>query len=955
MNLPETPQTLISVPPSVTPVFQDVMNLPNSLARHDPPGSQLGSGGGTAHLLQEGWRASGEPDFASWLTGASRILLHAGGQSRRLPAYAPMGKALMPIPVFRWSTGQRLDQTLLDLQLPLLRALLKRAPASTTLVASGDVLVWNEGPLPDLPEVDVLCVGLWSSPEVASNHGVFFTPRSNPEQFDTMLQKPSVAEIQQRSSDSLFLLDVGIWLFSPRAVEVLFRKCGWDAAAQSFPESVPDEFDLYSAFGESLGRTPHRSDPEISSLSCALLPLSEGEFYHFGTSRDMIRSALALQNRVNDPRRIRSPLIKPHPAIFVQEAFTPCPMTAENQNIWIENSHLGEDWVLRENHVLTGIPENDWPIDLPAGVCLDIVPLRNGKVAVRPYGFNDPFRGDVADPETVWMGKPAGDWFRDRGLELPGGADLQETGLFPVCAGSELTGEFIQWLLTPGDREDCRSFYRSCAKISAAGLSQECDLEVLCSERKTRIASSSLPALARHAHRSVFYQVDLQHTAEIYAEHPDIPYPAVPDPSTQLFPYMHDRMFRARVQQLRGESGDEFSQAAFHSLREAIIAPYKGATPPPHNTALGDQVIWARSPVRLDLAGGWTDTPPACFLHGGCVVNAAVELNGQPPIQVFARVGSEPRITLRSIDLGITQHLESYDDILSYGEIGSGFSIPKAALALAGFHPEFQSAPCNSLREQLEAFGGGLELSLLCAVPKGSGLGTSSILAATVLGALSECCGLGWDLMDIGNRTLALEQMLTSGGGWQDQFGGITHGLKMIRTTPGLGQIPEIRWLPDHTFTSPALKNNLLLYYTGLTRVAKDILAEIVQGMFLNQKDLRETLEALALHAEEFYEVMQRGAFAEIGPLIQRTWELNQSMDPGTNPPQVQSILASIEPELTGAKLLGAGGGGYLLLCAKNATAAARVRQTLESAPPNPLARFVDFELSTQGLQVTRS
>jgi galactokinase/mevalonate kinase-like predicted kinase len=337
------------------------------------------------------------------------------------------------------------------------------------------------------------------------------------------------------------------------------------------------------------------------------------------------------------------------------------------------------------------------------------------------------------------------------------------------------------------------------------------------------------------------------------------------------------------------------------------------------------------------------------------VVNAAVELNGQPPIQVFARVGSEPRITLRSIDLGITQHLESYDDILSYGEIGSGFSIPKAALALAGFHPEFQSAPCNSLREQLEAFGGGLELSLLCAVPKGSGLGTSSILAATVLGALSECCGLGWDLMDIGNRTLALEQMLTSGGGWQDQFGGITHGLKMIRTTPGLGQIPEIRWLPDHTFTSPALKNNLLLYYTGLTRVAKDILAEIVQGMFLNQKDLRETLEALALHAEEFYEVMQRGAFAEIGPLIQRTWELNQSMDPGTNPPQVQSILASIEPELTGAKLLGAGGGGYLLLCAKNATAAARVRQTLESAPPNPLARFVDFELSTQGLQVTRS
>jgi galactokinase/mevalonate kinase-like predicted kinase len=862
----------------------------------------------------------------------------------------------MPIPVFRWSTGQRLDQTLLDLQLPLLQSLLQHAPDSlTTLVASGDVLVWNDGSVPEIPEVDVLCVGLWSSPEVASNHGVFFTPRSHPEQFETMLQKPSVAEIQERASSSLFLLDVGIWLFSPKAVEVLFKKCGWNAETQSFANGLPGNFDLYTAFGQALGKTPHKPDPDISALSCAVLPLSEGEFYHFGTSQDMIRSALALQNRVNDPRRIRSPLIKPHPAIFVQEAITPCPMTAENQNIWIENSHLGPQWSLRENHVLTGIPENDWNLDLPLGTCIDMVPVEGDKLAIRIYGFDDAFRGPVHEVHTQWMNKSVASWFNDRGLELPENVDMQEAPLFPICDRDTITGEWMQWLLTPSDDPEHLEFYRTCEKRSASELSTHCDLRRLFSDRKERLVSGSLPALAQHAHRSVFYQVDLEQVADIYAAHPEIPTPDAPDPLLRLFPAMHDRMFRARIQEHRGESGEAYHKEAFEVLRSAIIAPYKGLTENPRNTILSDQVIWARSPVRLDLAGGWTDTPPACFLHGGCVVNLAVELNGQPPIQVFARVGKEPRITLRSIDLGITQHLESYDEIASYSELGSGFSIPKAALALAGFHPDFQSNPCASLQTQLEEFGGGIELSLLCAVPKGSGLGTSSILAATVLGALSECCGLGWDLMDIGNRTLALEQMLTSGGGWQDQFGGITHGIKLLRTSSGLDQTPEVRWLPDHLFTDPAQKENMLLYYTGITRVAKGILGEIVQGMFLNRKDIRENLDALSRHAESLYETLQRGEFTEIGTMIGRTWELNQALDPGTNPESVQAILSQVDTELLGAKLLGAGGGGYLLMFARTATAAAKIRQTLESTPPNPLARFVDFELSKHGLQVTRS
>ena len=126
-----------------------------------------------------------------------RILLHAGGQSRRLPAYAPSGKILTPIPVFRWARGQRIDQTLLDLQLPLYQEILQKAPATLrTLIASGDVLLRATEPLQEIPDADVVCYGLWADPQQASHHGVFLMNRERPTQLDFML--PASAEEQSR-------------------------------------------------------------------------------------------------------------------------------------------------------------------------------------------------------------------------------------------------------------------------------------------------------------------------------------------------------------------------------------------------------------------------------------------------------------------------------------------------------------------------------------------------------------------------------------------------------------------------------------------------------------------------------------------------------------------------------------------------------------------------------------
>ena len=112
---------LLSLPPNVVGAFHHITGLSPKeyFCTSDPAHKKLGSGGGTAWLLNAA-HAHENPDlsFSAWLGQEKRILLHAGGQSRRLPAYAPSGKVLTPIPVFRWARGQQIDQTLLDLQMP---------------------------------------------------------------------------------------------------------------------------------------------------------------------------------------------------------------------------------------------------------------------------------------------------------------------------------------------------------------------------------------------------------------------------------------------------------------------------------------------------------------------------------------------------------------------------------------------------------------------------------------------------------------------------------------------------------------------------------------------------------------------------------------------------------------------------------------------------------------------
>ena len=609
--------------------------------------------------------------------------------------------------------------------------------------------------------------------------------------------------------------------------------------------------------------------------------------------------------------------------------------------------------------MITGVPGNEWALEVPDSICLDIIPVGGDAYCIRPFGYTDPFKGDVGRPDTAWMSRPCGEWFAARGLVrsafAPDGTDIQFAQIFPVVGRDALTESFVRWMIGGGgsDDEESRGKYLAAVKLSATEIGNAADLMRL-HEQRSKYCSITIPLIAQNHEYSIFYQLDLEKLADDYHAF-DIALPPDLGSDAPLMKRIHNYMFKARVADLRKENGKAYEQKAFALLKESIISTCFQNSPSPRLTLIRDQIIWGRSPVRIDLAGGWTDTPPYCLINGGRVVNIALNLNGQPPIQCFIKPSAAPKIILRSIDLGVEEIIATYEQLTHYHKVGSPFSIAKAALSLAGFSPEFSATSYPSLEAQLELFGGGLEITTLAAVPKGSGLGTSSILAATVLGTLAETCDLNWDNAKISQMTLVLEQLLTTGGGWQDQLGGIMQGIKIIETKPGLEQLPVIRWLPNQLFTDVEYKSSMLLYYTGITRVAKNILAEIVRGMFLNSGRKIGLLEEIGDHATDTFDVIQRGDYRHLGRQIEKSWQLNNKLDAGTNTPEIQQMLGKVSPYLIGKKLAGAGGGGFMLMLARDSDATKKIREILNAEPLNANARFVDFQLSETGLQISRS
>ena len=149
-------------------------------------------------------------------------------------------------------------------------------------------------------------------------------------------------------------------------------------------------------------------------------------------------------------------------------------------------------------------------------------------------------------------------------------------------------------------------------------------------------------------------------------------------------------------------------------------------------------------------------------------------------------------------------------------------------------------------------------------------------MGAVIVASLGRVMGKQLSSRELFHSVLRLEQALTTGGGWQDQIGGVVDGVKMIVTEPGMVPDAHIHYLPSDILDPKANGGQTLLYYTGITRLAKNILQQVV-GRYLNRdREAMTTLRHIGSLARDVMDTFIRKDIEQFGCLMDVAWQLNK-------------------------------------------------------------------------------
>ncbi|OQV21505.1 L-fucose kinase [Hypsibius exemplaris] len=363
-----------------------------------------------------------------------------------------------------------------------------------------------------------------------------------------------------------------------------------------------------------------------------------------------------------------------------------------------------------------------------------------------------------------------------------------------------------------------------------------------------------------------------------------------------------------------------YEGAAQICIRKAVASAKKFISVSRSETAekpSGKHDTWwvAECPARIDLSGGWTDTPPICYEHGGLVINAALLINGKRPIGAKVRRTANFSVVLIGDNDSRLELLET-SDLSDYCIPNAPGALLKTCLIFANvLDPQLP----QSLSEQLQSkWGSGFEIVSWSNLPQGSGLGTSSILAAAVVAALWSALGMKFDNEAVVHAVLCVEQMLTTGGGWQDQVGGVFGGIKAASSAAKLPlqvQTEKLNITPENL---EEFSSRIVLIYTGKPRLAKNLLQNVVRNWYAREESVVSTCTNLKSTAEKCRDSLQNWSFDNIRSCITEYYEQKKLMAAGTEPVSVRELIAALTPYISGHTLAGAGGGGFFFCLLKN-------------------------------------
>ena len=761
----------------------------------DPEGKRVGSGGATFQVMR--YIAEQEPERENPFKNRRILVIHSGGDSKRVPQYSAIGKLFSPVP--RELPDGR-SSTLFDEFIVGMSGVPSRIQEGM-LVLSGDVLLLFNPLQIDAQFDGAAAISIKEPVATGKNHGVFLN--DGHDYVKCFLHKQTEERLREMGAVNKagnVDLDTGAVLFGSALLQALFRListggkvdekkfrqfCNEEARISFYGDflyplandSTLEDFYKEAAEGQ-LNEALHECRTQIWNaihhFSMKLLCLSPAEFIHFGTTRELrslvtknVQDYEFLDWKMQVNSAVQKEGFAAHNAYVGSRAKIGKEAYLENCYI-LGNSEVGDGTVLSHVRIMDR--------KIPEQIVMHGIELTGGKKVIRIYGVPDnpkgKYPGEVSflgttlnqfmaqnkvTKEELWKGEETYLWFADLYPVCDDWEDALDMAeiIYKMAHGTATKEEISRWRET-----ERMSLYSS---FNAADIEASCDQErflenrilARCFIRKLEQGMYYADALKIFGKRGIskeIFKLLMEDAAEA-------------DFSLKIRIYHAVSCYMKKTRTIYDDLHyDALENDCFGTIQEVIYEEAEKKLPDSAGYRIVKDQVDIALPVRVNWGGGWTDTPPHCNEKGGVVLNAAMKLRGIYPVQITVKRLDELHVEFESKDIGVYTTVDSAAEIQDCHNPYDSFALHKAALIACGIIPVREEA---DLQEILKRMGGGIYLSTqVYGVPKGSGLGTSSILSGACVKGIFEFLGQERTDAEIYDVVLGMEQIMSTGGGW---------------------------------------------------------------------------------------------------------------------------------------------------------------------------------------------
>lgn len=907
----------------------------------DRDGQRVGSGGATLEVLK--YLRSQEESFEKLRV----LVIHSGGDSKRVPQYSALGKLFSPVP-HKLPNGR--NSTLFDEFMICMSSVPSRIREGMVLL-SGDVLLLFNPLQIDYNNVGAAAISFKEHVETGKNHGVYLNGENG--NVKCCLQKKSVEVLRSvgavNDSDCVDI-DTGALIFSTEMMESLYSLI---AAPEDYDRHVnaKTRLSLYADFLYPLAEDStleefYKEKPEgefCPELTAArervwnvlrpyrmkLLRLAPAKFIHFGTTREI----LGLMNGGVDEykdlgwSRIVGSSIKGDTAGYNSVLSS---RSTIGEGCYLEISYVHRNSKIGDHCVLSYIEVSDR--EIPDNVVLHGLKQRDGSFVVRIFGIGDNpkenklFGKDLNELEQklgvrLWENSAHSLWEANLYAEADNIQDGVDAALnLYRIVNDESAADIEQWR-NAEKKSLCSGFNAADPDAIIAWNKRMEDLVAM--DEITKAIRHKVPA-QKLQKRTTLTKIQREWLKKRLDK--------------------SDFGERMRLHYYLGvvlEDENEI-QECFHIIQAEMLEATIKSLSYNENARIVTDRHTVNLPLRVNWGGGWSDTPPYCNENGGTVLNVAILLNGKKPVEVTLERIDELKIVFDSRDMDVHGEFDTIEPLQATGDPFDPFALQKACLLACGIIPQ----KGYKLEDILRRLGGGFVMhSEVTDVPKGSGLGTSSILSAACVKAVFEFTGIEFTEEDLYAHVLAMEQIMSTGGGWQDQVGGATPGLKYMSSMPGLKQEIKVTHVELPESARKELDERFVLIYTGQRRLARNLLRDVVGRYVGNEPDSLFALEEIQKTAALMRFELERGNVDGFAKLLDYHWELSKKVDAGSSNTLIEQIFSSIEEMIDGRLVCGAGGGGFLQVILKKGITREDVEKRLNEVFMDSLVGVADCKL----------